>query len=134
MAGQEAGHGGGGRKARYFSQGGSIKVVKPHKLLITKIAGKTFNTGHNKLAAQFTKSQKNIANYLQRSSGAERYLVAETVRTGWKQTIKLPAPVDKNAPDKDDLNIIRNEEIKAVAKRPQKLEKSLKKGFATVYE
>jgi hypothetical protein len=29
--------------------------------------------------------------------------------------------VDKNAPDKDDLNIIRNKEIKSVAKRRQKL-------------
>jgi hypothetical protein len=28
--------------------------------------------------------------------------------------IKLPAPVDKNAPDKDNLNIIRNKKIKAV--------------------
>jgi hypothetical protein len=31
--------------------------------------------------------------------------------------IKLPVAVDKNAPDKDDLNIIRNEEIKSMAKR-----------------
>ncbi len=53
---------------------------------------------------------------------------------GWKQTIKLPAAMDENAPDKDDLNIIRNEEIKAIAKRCQKLEESLKKGFATVYD
>jgi hypothetical protein len=33
---------------------------------------------------------------------------------GKKQTIKLPAAMDKNAPDKDDkdnLNIIRNKEI-----------------------
>ncbi len=58
--------------------------------------------------------KKNVANYLQRSSAAEGYLVAETVRTGQKQMIKLPAPVDKNAPDKDNLNIIRNKKIKAV--------------------
>jgi hypothetical protein len=83
---------------------------------------------------QFTESQKNIANYLQRSSAAEGYLVAETVQTGKKQTIKLPAAVDKNAPDKEDLDIIRNEEIKSVAKRQQKLRESLMKGFATVYE
>jgi hypothetical protein len=42
--------------------------------------------------------------------------------------------MDENAPDKDDLNIIRNEEIKSVAKRQQKLRESLKKGFTTVYE
>jgi hypothetical protein len=42
--------------------------------------------------------------------------------------------VDANALDRDDLNIIRNEEIKSVAKRSQKLGESLKKGFATVYD
>jgi hypothetical protein len=77
----------------------------------------TPNTGHNKFAAQLTESQKNIANYLQRSLVAEGYLVAETVQTGKKQTIELPPAVDENPPDKDDLNIIRNEEIKSVAKR-----------------
>jgi hypothetical protein len=48
--------------------------------------------------------------------------------------IELPAAVDENAPDKDDLNIIRNEEIKSMAKRRQKLGESLMKGFATVYK
>ncbi len=47
---------------------------------------------------------------------------------------KLLAAMDKNLPDKDDLNIIRNEEIKAMVKRHQKLEESLKMGFATVYK
>ncbi len=108
--------------------------MKPHKLAISEIANNTFNTDHNKFAAQFTESQKNIANYLQRSSAAEGYLVAETVRTGKKQTIELPAAVDENAPDKDNLNIIRNEEIKSMAKRRQKLGESLMKGFAMVYE
>ncbi len=37
-------------------------------------------------------------------------------------------------PDKDDLNIIRNKEIKSMAKRQQKLGESLMKGFAMVYE
>ncbi len=93
----------------------------------------TFNTGHNKFAAQFTESRKNVANYLQCSSAAEGYLVAETVQTGKKQTIKLPLAVDASASDKDDLNIIRNKEIKSVAKRCQKLQELLKKGFTTVY-
>ncbi len=119
---------------RYFSQGGGIDAVKPHKSAISEIPNDTFNTGHNKFAVQFTESQKNVANYLQRSLAAEGYLVAETVRTGKKQTIGLPAAVDENTPVKDDLNIIRNEEIKTVAKRRQKLGESLKKGFAMVYE
>jgi hypothetical protein len=106
--------------------------VKPDKLAISEIANDTFNTGHNKFATQFTESQKNIANYLERSLVAEGYLVAETVRTGKKQTIKLPAAMDKNRPDKDNLNIIRNEEIKSVAKRRQKLRELLVKGFASV--
>ncbi len=59
--------------------------------------------------------------------------MAEKVGTGKKQTIKLPASVDKNAPDKDNLNIIRNKEIKSMAKRQQKLGESLMKGFMTVY-
>ncbi len=42
--------------------------------------------------------------------------------------------MDKNSPDKDDLNIIRNKEIKSVAKRQQKLGESLMNGFAMVYE
>ena len=37
--------------------------------------------GHNKFAAQFSHSKKNAANYLQRSSAVEGYLVAETVPT-----------------------------------------------------
>ncbi len=53
---------------------------------------------------------------------------------GKKQMINLPAAMDENAPDKDDLNIIRNKEIKSVAKRQKKLGELLMKGFATVYE
>jgi hypothetical protein len=53
---------------------------------------------------------------------------------GKKQMIELPASMDKNAPDKDNLNIIRNEEIKSMAKRQQKLGELLMKGFAMVYE
>ncbi len=42
--------------------------------------------------------------------------------------------MDKNAPDKDDLNIIRNKEIKSMAKRQHKLGEPLMKGFAAVCE
>jgi hypothetical protein len=48
--------------------------------------------------------------------------------------IELPASVDESAPDKDDPNIIKNEEIKSVAKRQQKLGELLMRGFAMVYE
>jgi hypothetical protein len=62
--GQGAGRGG-RRKNRYFAGGGGIDVVKPHKLAMSEIANDTLNTGHNKFVAQFTKSRKNKANYLQ---------------------------------------------------------------------
>jgi len=62
----------------------------------------------------------------------ERYLVAETIRTAKAQTTALPPPVDANAQDKADLELIRVEVVKSVAKRRQKLEESLKKGYATV--
>ncbi len=44
-------------------------------------------------------------------------MVAETVRTGKKQIIELPPAGDPNTPDVDNLNIIRAEEVKSVAKR-----------------
>jgi hypothetical protein len=65
---------------------------------------------------------------------AKGYLVAQTVQTRKQQTINLPPPVDPNAPDKANLEIIQAEEVKLVAKRRQKLKEALKKGFATVYD
>ncbi len=116
---------GGGRKQKYYPQGGGIEALaKAYKSSIAKIMNN---------AAQFTQSHKNVANYLQRTSMAEGYLVAETVCTSKKQTIKLPPAMDPNAPDVDNLNIIRAEEVKLVAKRRQKLEEALKKGFVKVY-
>jgi hypothetical protein len=64
----------------------------------------------------------------------ESYLVAEIIRMGTAQTIALPPPIDKNAPDKADLEVIHVEVVKSVAKRRQKLEESLKKRYATVYD
>jgi hypothetical protein len=98
-----------------------------------EIAEHTFNTGENKYAAQFTRLREEVANYLQRTSTEEGYLVAETVQTGKQQIIPLPAPVDPNAEDKADLEIIRTKDVKIIAKRQQKLQESLKKGYATVY-
>ncbi len=94
----------------------------------------TFNTGHNSHAAQFTESRLKVANFIQRGRMEEGYLVAETIRTGTAQTIGLPAAVDPNAPDAKDLETIRTEMVKTVAKRRQKLEESIRKGYATVYE
>jgi hypothetical protein len=48
--------------------------------------------------------------------------------------IALPPPVNANDSDKADLEIICVEVVKSVAKRRQKLEESLKKGYATVYD
>jgi hypothetical protein len=108
--------------------------MKGFKSAISEIVQDTFNTGQNKFAAQFTQSCKNVANYLQRSSASEGYLVAETVWTGRKQMIPLPAAVDANAPDAADLKIIRGKEVKTIAKRRLKLQDSLKKGYATIFD
>ena len=64
----------------------------------------------------------------------ESYLMVETIRKGVAQMIALPPPVDTNAPDKADLELIHVEVVKSVEKRQQKLEESLKKGYATVYD
>ena len=58
-----------------------------------------------------------MANYIQCTLADEGYLVAETIRSGEKQSILLPAPVDPNDPDKTDLEAIRAEDVKTVAKR-----------------
>ena len=73
--------------------------TKPYKPALSEIAQDTFNTGHNKFAAQFTQLQKNIANHLQRILVAKGYLVAQTVRTRKQQRNNLPLPVDPNVPE-----------------------------------
>jgi hypothetical protein len=89
--------------------------------------------GQNTFAVQFTQWRENITNYLQCMSEAEGYLVAQTVRTGKKQMIHLPPPVDKNTQVAANQQIIRAEEVKLVRKRQQKVEESLKKGYMMVY-
>ena len=89
----------------------------------------TFNTGQNKFAAQFTQSRKNVANYLQRTSANEGYLVAEMARTGRQQIIELPPAVDPNGSDADNQRIIRAEEVKTIAKRRLKLSEFPQEGI-----
>jgi hypothetical protein len=48
--------------------------------------------------------------------------------------IALPDAVDPNAPNAANLTIIRAEDVKMIAKRRLKLQDSLKKGYATVYD
>jgi hypothetical protein len=72
------GRGGGGKKSRFFARRGG-EPAKGYKSLIAEIAHDTFDTGQNKFAAQFTQLWKNVANYLQRTSASEGYLVAEMV-------------------------------------------------------
>ena len=115
-AGQGAGRGGSGRQY-YPRKGGVDHVLKAYKSVISEIGEHTFNTGHYKYVAQFTRSRKEIANYMQRTSTDEGYLVAETICTGKEQTIPLPPPVNQNAADKEDLEIIRSEDLKTIAKR-----------------
>ena len=65
-----------------------------------------------------------MANYLQRTAADEGYLVAETVRSGMEQVIMLPPAVDPNLADADDQKIIREEAVRAIAKRKAKLDKT----------
>jgi len=136
--GRGGGRGGGGgkRPQRYFPRGRGGGATAPSKVYespIAEIAKHTFNTGENKFAAQFTESRERVAGYIQRAGMEESYLVAETIRTAKAQTIALPPPVNANAQDKANLELIRVKVVKSVAKRQQKLEESLKKGYATVY-
>jgi len=72
---------------------------------------------------------------LQRTTSDEGYLVAETVRTGKLQTIALPPPpIDTSASDAEDQKIIREEAVRAIAKRKVKLDSALKKGYATAWD
>ena len=54
-------------------------------------------------------------------------------KDGVLQTIDLPPPVPANDPVADDLIIVREEVVRAVAKRHITLNQDLKKGFTTVY-
>jgi hypothetical protein len=130
VAGCRGGRSGRG-KPRYHLQSGELKGFKS---LISKIAHDTFNTGQNKFAVQFTQSRNNVANYFQCTATLKGYLVAETVCTGRKQIIDLPSAIDPNNPELEDKKIIWAEEIKTITKRHLKLEDSLKKGYATVYD
>jgi hypothetical protein len=83
-AGRGAGHCG-RRKLKYYPQGGGKEALaKAYESSIAEIANDTFNMGQNKFAAQFMQSRKNVSNYLQCTSMAEGYLVAEMVCTGKK--------------------------------------------------
>jgi hypothetical protein len=131
-AGRGAGRGG-GRKPCFIHRGGGNNLDKPFRSSTAGIEKRTFNTGQNKYAAQFTLHREEVPNCIQRMLLDEGYLVAQTIRSGMEQSIALPPPVDQSDPDKDDLEAIRAEDVKAVAKRRQKLKESLLKGYATVY-
>jgi hypothetical protein len=129
-AGCGGGHSGRG-KPRYYPRLGETKGFKS---AISKIVHDTFNMRQNKFATQVTQLQKNVANYLPSTAALEGYLVAETVRTGRKQVINLPSAIDPNDPELEDKKIIQAEDVKTIAKWRLKLEDSLKKGYATVYD
>ncbi len=131
-AGRGAGRGG-SRKPRFIPQGGGDNFDKPFQSTMVGIEKWTFNTGQNKYVVQFTLHRKEVANYIQRTLADEGYLVAQTIRSGTKQLIPLPLPVDPSNLDKADLEAIRTKDVKTIAKRRQKLNESLLKGYATVY-
>ena len=89
-----------------------------------------FNTGQNEYVAQFMLHRKEVVNYIQRTLADKGYLVAQMIRSGMKQSIPLPPPVDPNDPCKEDLEAIRTEDVKTIAKRRQKLKQLLLKGYA----
>jgi hypothetical protein len=107
-------------------------ALKSFKSRISEIASNKLNTWHNKFAAQFTQLQKNVANYLQRMTD-EGYLVAQMVRTGEEQIIKLPEQVDMNSQATTNDAIIRSKMVKTVAKRRMKLTNLLMKMYTTMY-
>jgi hypothetical protein len=107
-------------KPRFWFQSNDNGSLKGFKLALSEIANNTFNTGHNKFATQFSQSRKYVMNYLQRMSD-KGYLVAQMVRTGKKQVIKLPEPVDQNSPMATGNAIIRAELVKAGGKRGMNL-------------
>ena len=121
------GYGGGGYRGR------TPFVSKAFKSPIVEITSDTFNTGQSNFAAQFTQSRKNIASYVQHSVGKEAYVVAQTIRTGVLQTIFLTPHVPANDPEADDLIVIREEVVRAVAKRRITLNQDLKKKDSRQY-
>ncbi len=94
------------RVSRFFTGRDPLGKEKRFTSSISKIKDNTFNMGQNRVAAQFTQSRKNVANYLERKASDEGYLVAIMVRTGKEQTIALPRPINPNAVDAADQKII----------------------------
>ena len=135
--GRNRGGGGGGAGGGAARNRNRIKglfhsnAAKAYKSSVKEIENDTFNVGLNKYAAQFGTSRKNVANYLQKTISEEGYLVAQAVRTGKKQEVKLPPAADAN--DADAVRI-RNVQVDAAGKRMVKLDASLKRGFAVVYD
>jgi hypothetical protein len=61
------------QKPRYFHRAGR-GTTKGYTLSIAEIKNNTFNTGHNKFAAQLTQSRRNVANYLARNKSGVTFL------------------------------------------------------------
>ena len=127
------GAGGGVRNKNNRNRGGNnnYQTPKVYKSSVSEIAHDTFNVGQSKYAAQFGRSRKNVANYLQKTITDEGYLVAQAVRTGEEQEVTLPPDVDPN--DQDAVRV-RNVKVNAAAKRMGKLDAANKRGFAIVYD
>ena len=124
--GGQGGQGCGGSRAR----NNIAYTPKIYKSPITETDYDTSNTGTSKHDALFTKSRKNIANYIQRSSLNEGFLVAQVIRTGAQQTTAMPAAADAN--DADAV-LVKTEQVRTIVERCAKLNASIKRGFATLY-
>jgi hypothetical protein len=121
------------KASQFFRQRGD-PVIKGFNSTISKTANDTFNMGQNQFAPECMQSRKNIANYLQRSTASNKgYLVAETVRLEKQKVIVLPPPIDQAPADVKDQKIIHKEAVQAIAKQRERLNSTLKKGYATVW-
>ena len=128
-----AGRGAQGGRGRGAGAGRKGAGPRAYRSGVTEIAEHTFNCGNSKFAAKFATSKEAVANYVQMNY-EEGFLVAQEIRLGQVQAIDMPAAVDPNDPDAADLAIVRQEEVKAVAKARNKKAASTKKAFALVYE
>ena len=108
--------------------------LKAFKSFILEIYDNTFNMGESKYAAQFNQSKINIAWYLQRQYPDEGYRVAQAVRTGEEQTIKLPDKLADEKKDDKDKKVLEEIAVKAVGKQCIQLSKDLKRAYAVVYK
>ena len=126
--GSAKGRGRAGRSGRRTTYDGP----RAHKSNIAEIADDTFNTGHSRFVAQFSRSRENVANYIaRRIGGKEGHLLALEVKTGQLQTVTLPAALAQNAGA--DEQAVRAVLLNTAAKNRGKLDGARPSAYSIVY-